>query len=70
MSEREPEPGPEPEARTCQWCHGSGFVTRAFAYCDGTDPFKGPAETVHRAGECRHCRGTGDYDADRDPTLR
>lgn len=71
MSERTDPPSvPEPpQGRTCQWCHGSGYVTRALAYCLGVDPFVGPAETVHRAGQCAHCRGSGTYDSDLDPTL-
>ncbi|MFI1971241.1 hypothetical protein BLA24_32695 [Streptomyces cinnamoneus] len=71
MSEREypPDPEPEPEGRTCQWCHGSGFVSCAFAYSPGADPFKGPADTVHRAGQCKHCLGRGTYDSRLDPTL-
>ncbi|MCC3778865.1 hypothetical protein [Streptomyces sp. UNOB3_S3] len=69
MSERTTPSGPEPQGRTCQWCHGSGYGTRALAYCPGADPFTGPADTVHRAGECAHCRGTGEYDSALDPTL-
>ncbi|ARF56288.1 hypothetical protein [Streptomyces gilvosporeus] len=59
----------ERDRTTCQWCQGTGYVTRALAYCSGVDPFHGPAETVHRAGECKHCRGTGAYDARQDPLL-
>ncbi|MEU1311556.1 hypothetical protein ABZ419_22065 [Streptomyces cinnamoneus] len=54
---------------TCPWCHGSGYTTRALAHCVGPDPFRGPAETVHRAGQCSHCRGSGTYDSALDPTL-
>ncbi|MFJ9416905.1 MULTISPECIES: hypothetical protein [unclassified Streptomyces] len=54
---------------TCQWCQGTGYTTRALAYAPGVDPFRGSAETVHRAGECRRCRGTGRYDPRHDPTL-
>lgn len=53
----------------CQWCQGTGYATRALAYSPGVCPFQGPVETVHRSGECRHCRGTGAYDSRRDPTL-
>ncbi|MFF4158855.1 hypothetical protein [Streptomyces sp. NPDC001678] len=69
MSERTSPPGPESPGRTCQWCHGSGYGTRALAYCPGADPFAGPADTVHRAGQCAHCRGSGTYDSALDPTL-
>lgn len=69
MSDDTYPPEPEPHGRTCQWCHGAGYVTRALAYCPGTDPFTGPAETVHRAAQCKHCRGSGTYDSDLDPTL-
>ncbi|SHM99088.1 hypothetical protein SAMN05216268_11768 [Streptomyces yunnanensis] len=54
---------------TCQWCQGTGYVSQALAYAPGVDPFRGPYETVQRAGECRHCRGSGTYDSHRDPTL-
>ncbi|UQA94379.1 hypothetical protein [Streptomyces halobius] len=60
---------PEPADTMCHWCGGTGYVTRALAYSSGVDPFHGPAETVHRAAECKHCRGSGVYDARRDPTL-
>ncbi|MDT0449110.1 hypothetical protein [Streptomyces hesseae] len=69
MSERTSPSGPDPSGRTCQWCHGSGYGTRALAYCPGPDPFVGPADTVHRAGQCAHCRGSGTYDSALDPTL-
>ncbi|MEV4740854.1 hypothetical protein [Streptomyces sp. NPDC049555] len=69
MSECEDLPEEESEGRTCQWCHGSGYVSRALARTAGPDPFAGPAETVHRAGQCRRCRGTGAYDSALDPTL-
>ncbi|MEU9114640.1 hypothetical protein AB0D04_23325 [Streptomyces sp. NPDC048483] len=54
---------------TCQWCQGTGYTPRALAYVHGVDPFHGPVETVRRSGECKRCRGTGAYDARRDPTL-
>ncbi|MFD8997902.1 hypothetical protein [Streptomyces abikoensis] len=69
MSERTSPSGPDPLGLTCQWCHGSGYGTRALAYCPGADPFAGPADTVHRAGQCAHCRGSGTYDSGLDPTL-
>ncbi|AIA06164.1 hypothetical protein DC74_5714 [Streptomyces noursei] len=55
--------------KTCQWCQGTGYVSQALAYAPGVDPFRGPHETVQRAGECRHCRGSGTYDSHCDPTL-
>lgn len=69
MSEHTSPHGPEPQARACPWCHGSGYTTRALAYTVGTHPFRGPAETVHRAGQCPHCLGVGAYDSALDPTL-
>ncbi|MEV4440198.1 hypothetical protein AB0K09_14445 [Streptomyces sp. NPDC049577] len=60
----------EPERGVvCNWCQGAGYITRALPYMPGTDPFGGPAETVHRAGQCHHCRGAGVYASEHDPTL-
>ncbi|GHF26454.1 hypothetical protein GCM10010218_04120 [Streptomyces mashuensis] len=69
VSERKYPSEPEPLGRTCPWCHGSGCVPRVLAYSCGTHPFRGPAETVHRSGQCRHCRGSGVYASEQDPTL-
>ncbi|MET9292230.1 hypothetical protein [Streptomyces sp. NPDC003077] len=69
MSERGYTPEQDADGKTCQWCQGSGYVTRVLAYNPGVDPFKGPTESVHRAGQCKHCRGTGTYDSHLDPTL-
>jgi hypothetical protein len=69
MTERKDTPETEPTGKTCQWCFGSGFVQRALAYVGGPDPFAGQAETVIRAGQCKHCRGTGVYDSALDPTV-
>ncbi|MBW1600678.1 hypothetical protein JJV70_00855 [Streptomyces sp. JJ66] len=61
--------GPEGEGALCEFCQGTGSTTRAWAYVSGPDPFHGPAETILRSGQCRHCRGTGVYDSTLDPTL-
>ncbi|MGW1197787.1 hypothetical protein ACWD4B_18400 [Streptomyces sp. NPDC002536] len=68
MTDRKSSPAPR-GAFACQWCQGTGFAARPAAYVSGIDPFAGPAETVRRAGQCRHCRGTGVYDSAMDPTL-
>ncbi|UQI48429.1 hypothetical protein M1P56_30970 [Streptomyces sp. HU2014] len=65
-------PGPEPTdelCMTCQWCTGSGFVQRSLLHVPGPDPFGGGGESAVRAGQCRHCRGSGVYDSELDPTL-
>lgn len=55
----------------CNWCAGSGERRYVHAYVPGADPFDfGRAETVSRLGNCRSCRGTGTYDARRDPALQ
>jgi hypothetical protein len=64
-----PEHPEQPAGPMCQWCHGSGVTTRVLAYVPGPDPFRGPAESLARAGQCKHCRGTGVYDSALDPTL-
>ncbi|MFB7631249.1 hypothetical protein ACFC0M_09915 [Streptomyces sp. NPDC056149] len=69
MNDSEPAQEADVPAKTCQWCQGTGYVSQALAYAPGVDPFRGPYETVQRAGECRHCRGSGMYESDRDPTL-
>jgi hypothetical protein len=58
-----------PADATCRWCSGSGVVQCPAAYVPGPAPFSGAAETVFRAGACKHCRGSGVYDAAQDPTL-
>ncbi|WP_344025982.1 hypothetical protein [Streptomyces luteireticuli] len=60
---------PFPARPVCHWCQGSGFVPRVLAHHPGPDPFRGPADTVHRTGQCKHCRGTGTYDSALDPTI-
>lgn len=54
---------------TCQWCTGSGFVQRSLLHVPGPDPFGADGESAVRAGQCRHCRGSGVYDSELDPTL-
>ncbi|GAA0489473.1 hypothetical protein GCM10009544_58210 [Streptomyces stramineus] len=64
-------PGPEPTetGTTCQWCVGSGFVQRSLVHVPGPDPFGAGGESVVRAGQCKHCRGSGVYESALDPTL-
>ncbi|MBB1247110.1 hypothetical protein GL263_26705 [Streptomyces durbertensis] len=59
----------QPSGPICQWCHGAGAITRLLAYVPGPDPFHSPAETLARAGQCKHCQGAGVYTAALDPTL-
>ncbi|WP_147450780.1 hypothetical protein [Streptomyces hoynatensis] len=61
-SQREPAP--------CNFCDGDGMRYYSWAYVPGADPFSfRHVETLVRSGSCRNCRGTGRYDATRDPTL-
>ncbi|MGD9484982.1 hypothetical protein WDH52_17285 [Streptomyces sp. TRM70308] len=63
------QPASDPPEVTCRFCLGGGLTPRAWAYAAGPDPFLAPAETVLRSGQCKHCLGTGAYDADLDPSL-
>lgn len=63
------EPAREPVSNRCEFCYGTGVVGRRTAYVAGPDPFKGPMDTMAHAAQCKHCRGTGDYDSALDPTL-
>ncbi|MER0246961.1 hypothetical protein AAHZ94_34370 [Streptomyces sp. HSW2009] len=69
MNDRDYAPDAEPTGTKCPWCHGTGTVHHMYAYAPGVDPFGNDTLTVGRAGTCKHCRGTGEYDSTLDPTL-